>query len=194
MLKNISKELIVRITLISLSAVVAVSLAVNGCNSDSNSIDDLTGDITNPSSVETTDIISEDTPSAAKVSSITFAPVAISSSDAEKTVMRASPSLTVAYDDKTSKSYDLSYKVLAKMGDTIGSGKLGLMTDINDDPILKGGDEDISDGPDGNSLITVGSKHYLVTHMEEAPGEHPPADAPGGAVARRTAPRGVVQL
>ncbi|MDQ7046657.1 MAG: DUF839 domain-containing protein [Sulfurovum sp.] len=136
-----------RITLISLSAVIAVSLAVNGCNSDSNSIDDL-----------------------AKVSSITFAPVAISSNDAEKTVMRVSSSLTVAYDDETSKTYDLSYKVLAKMGNTIGSSKLGLMTDINDDAILKGGEVDISDGPDGNSLITVGSKHYLITHMEERPG------------------------
>ena len=115
MLKNISKELIVRITLISLSAVVAVSLAVNGCNSDSNDSDDLTGDITNPSSVETTGILQEDTKSVAKVSSITFAPVPISSNDAEKTVMRVSPSLTVAYDDETSKTYDLSYKVLAKM-------------------------------------------------------------------------------
>ena len=167
MLKNISKDLIMRITLISLSAVVAVSIAMNGCNNDTNDSDDQTRDITNPIVVEDPHTI----PDEVKVSSISFAPVALSSNDDEKKVMRVSPSITVEYDDKTSKSYDLNYKELAKMGDTIGSGKLGLMTDINDDAILKGGEEDISDGPDGNSLITVGSKHYLVTHMEERPGE-----------------------
>lgn len=142
----ISKDLIVRITAFSLAAVAAVSMAMNGCNSDS-------------------------TTTEAKVSSISFSPVAISANDSEKSVMRVSPSITVDYDDNTSVTYDLTYKELAKMGDTIGTGKIGLMTDINDDPILKGNDEDISDGPDGNSLISVGGKHYLVTHMEEAPGE-----------------------
>jgi len=107
----------------------------------------------------------------AKVSVVSFVPIAISANDSEKSEMRVSPSITVAYDDNTTVSYDLTYKVLAKMGDTIGTGKMGLMTDINGDPILKGNDEDISDGPDGNSLISVGGKHYLVTHMEEAPGQ-----------------------
>ena len=144
----ISKDLIVRITVFSLAAVAAVSMSVNGCNSDSTN-----------------------TEASAKVSSISFSPVALSSNDSEKVAMRVSPSITVDYEDNTSVTYDLSYKVLATMGDTIGTGKIGLMTDINDDPILKGDDEDISDGPDGNSLISVGSKHYLVTHMEEAPGE-----------------------
>ncbi len=78
--------------------------------------------------------------------------------------------MTVTYDDHRSVTYDLSYKVLAAMGDTIGEGKMGLMTDIQGNPILKGNDEDISDGPDGNSLITVGNRHYLITHLEEAPG------------------------
>lgn len=104
------------------------------------------------------------------VSAIFFSPVSLSKNDAEKQQMRISETLTVSYDDNTSRSYDLKYKVLAKMGDTIGSGKIGLMTNINGDPILKGGEEDISDMPDGNSLITVGSKHYLLTHMEERPG------------------------
>ena len=105
-----------------------------------------------------------------KISSISFAPVSLSKDDREKEMMRISPSITVEYDDNTSRSYELKYKVLAMMGETIGSGKVGLMTDINSDPILKGGEEDISDMPDGNSLITVGSKHYLLTHMEERPG------------------------
>jgi len=104
------------------------------------------------------------------ISSISFAPVAISINDAEKKVMRISPTLIVKYDDNTSRTYTLKYKVLATMGDTIGSAKLGLMTDSQNKPILKGGEEDFSDMPDGNSLITVGDKHYLLTHMEERPG------------------------
>ncbi len=111
-----------------------------------------------------------DTEMQRSISSISFSPVAISSNNDEKKVMRISPTLTVKYDDNTSKSYDLSYKVLATMGDTIGRGKLGLMTDTHNKPILKGGEEDISDMPDGNSLISVGNKHYLITHMEERPG------------------------
>jgi hypothetical protein len=96
--------------------------------------------------------------------------VSLSKNDAEKQKMRISETLIVSYDDQTSRIYDLKYKVLARMGDTIGSGKIGLMTDINGDPILKGGEEDISDGPDGNTLISVDNKHYLLTHMEERPG------------------------
>ena len=133
---------------ISTATLVAIGFTVVGCNSSSDSDQTV-----------------------AEVKSITFSPVALSSNDDEKKVMRVSDTLTVTYSDDTSKEYPLSYKVLAKMGDEIGNGKLGQMTDINDDPILKGGEEDISDGPDGNSLIEVGGKHYLVTHMEEAPGE-----------------------
>lgn len=161
---NISKDLIVRITVFSLAAVAVVSMAMNGCNNDS------TDTLTSTTGTAETAVTNTDA-TLAKVSGISFTPVALSSNDREKTVMRVSPSITVDYDDETSVTYDLSYKVLATMGDTIGTGKIGLMTDINDDPILKGNDEDISDGPDGNSLISVGDKHYLVTHMEEAPGE-----------------------
>ncbi|MEN8726536.1 MAG: alkaline phosphatase PhoX [Sulfurovum sp.] len=153
-----------RITVFSLAAVAVVSMAMNGCNNDS------TDTLTSTTGTAETAVTNTDA-TLAKVSGISFTPVALSSNDREKTVMRVSPSITVDYDDETSVTYDLSYKVLATMGDTIGTGKIGLMTDINDDPILKGNDEDISDGPDGNSLISVGDKHYLVTHMEEAPGE-----------------------
>ena len=106
------------------------------------------------------------------VSSIAFAPVELSSNDTEKQSMRVSNKLTVSYSDNTKEEFPLVYKTLAKMGDTIGTGKLGLMTDKNNTPLLKSdGSEDISDGPDGNSLINVGGKSYLVTHMEERPGE-----------------------
>ncbi len=104
------------------------------------------------------------------VTGISFSSVSLSKNDAEKQKMRISETLLVNYDDNTSSIYPLKYRVLARMGDTIGSGKIGLMTDVNHEPILKGGEEDISDMPDGNSLITVGNKHYLITHMEERPG------------------------
>ncbi|MEN8727597.1 MAG: hypothetical protein ABF276_06490 [Sulfurovum sp.] len=42
-----------RITLISLSAVLAVGMAMNGCNSDSNDSDNLTEYISNPLPVNT---------------------------------------------------------------------------------------------------------------------------------------------
>jgi len=106
------------------------------------------------------------------VDSIEFSPVAISANDTEKQTMRVSSALTVKYSDDSTQAFPLSYKTLAKMGDAIGTGTIGLMTDKNDAPILKSdGSQDISDGPDGNSLINVGDKTYLVTHMEERPGE-----------------------
>lgn len=106
----------------------------------------------------------------AKVSTLTFTPLPLSLNDHEKSVMRISPSVTVHYEDNSTTTHALSYKVLARMGDRIGEGRIGLMTNMHGDPILKGGDKDISDGPDGNSLIGVGNKHFLITHMEEAPG------------------------
>jgi len=121
-------------------------------------------------SLDISDSDTVDKSTSKKVIDISFAPVSLSSNDHEKSTMRVSPSITVTYDDKRTVTYDMNYKVLATMGDVIGEGKMGLMTDINGKTILKGDDEDISDGPDGNSLITVGDRHYLITHLEEAPG------------------------
>ena len=106
------------------------------------------------------------------VSSIKFAPLALSANDTEKQNMRVSKKLTVTYSDGSTKDYPLSYKTLMKMGDTIGTGVIGQMTDKNGSPLVKSdGSVDISDGPDGNSIINVGGKTYLITHMEERPGE-----------------------
>ncbi|MCW8822303.1 MAG: DUF839 domain-containing protein, partial [Sulfurovum sp.] len=128
---------------ISTAALVALGFTVVGCNSDSE----------------------------AEVKSIAFSPVTIAANDTEKQEMRVSNNLSVTYSDGSSKDYPLTYKTLMKMGDVIGSGTIGLITDINGDPLLKADDsQDISDGPDGNSLINVGDKTYIVTHMEEAPG------------------------
>lgn len=106
------------------------------------------------------------------VSAVAFSPVALSANDAEKQKMRVSEKLTVTYSDDSTQEYDLSYQTLMKMGDSVGSGVIGQITDKDGLAIKKSdGSNDISDGPDGNSLINVGAKTYLVTHLEEAPGE-----------------------
>ena len=106
------------------------------------------------------------------VSAVTFASVSLSADDTEKQAMRVSSKVTVSYSDETTQEYPLTYKTLMSMGDTVGTGVIGQITNKDGNAILKtDGSNDISDGPDGNSLINVGSKTYLVTHMEEAPGE-----------------------
>ncbi len=106
------------------------------------------------------------------VTALRFEPISISADNAQKKEMRVSPKLTMTYGDKSTQDFPLSYKVLAKMGDRIGQGILGRMTDQDGKPILKAdGSQDISDGPDGNSLISTGGKTFLITHMEERPGE-----------------------
>ena len=113
-----------------------------------------------------------DANASSKVVSIKFAPVALSANDAQKQGMRVSNKLTVTYADGKTKEYPLSYKTLMKMGDKVGNGIIGQMTDKDGKPLKKSdGSIDISDGPDGNSIVNVGGKTYLVTHMEERPGE-----------------------
>jgi secreted PhoX family phosphatase len=137
--------------ILSLSAIVALGIGLSGCGGGGST---------------------SSAPSVVKdIASLSFAPVSIAKNDTEKKEMRVSPSLTVKYNDGSEKTYTLNYKVLARMGDTIGNGKIGLMVDKDGNPILKAdGSEYISDNPDGNSFITVGNKHYLITHMEERPG------------------------
>ena len=138
-----------RYSLLAVTSVVALGLVMIGYNNFSNN-----------------------NSKAKEITSLSFEEVTLASNDIEKKVMRVSPKLTVKYDDNSSKSYDLSYKTLAKMGDKIGNGTIGLITDKDGNPILKAdGSKDISDGPDGNSIINVSGKSYLITHMEERPGE-----------------------
>ena len=138
---------------ISTATLVAIGFVVIGCNSSSDTEDK-----------------AQDTTSKT-VSSIAFAPVELSADDNQKQMMRVSEKLIVTYSDESTQEYPLSFKTLMKMGDTIGSGKIGLMVDKTNNPILKADNsQDISDGPDGNSIINVADKTYLVTHLEESPG------------------------
>ena len=132
---------------LSAAAAAVLTIGWTGCGSDSN--DD-----------------------GASVKAIAFAPLALSANDAEKQQMRVSNRLTVTYSDDSTKTFALSYRTLAKMGDVIGSGTMGLMVDKNGQPLRKSdGSLDISDGPDGNSFFKVGSDYRLITHLEERPGQ-----------------------
>lgn len=106
-----------------------------------------------------------------EISSLSFAPVELATTDQEKRSMRVSNSVKVSYDDNSSKEYPLSFQTFATMGEKIGSGTMGLMVDVEGQAIrAKDGSIDISDGPDGNSFVKVGDDYYLITHMEETPG------------------------
>ena len=106
------------------------------------------------------------------VSGIAFEPLSVSASDSDKAKLRLSNALTVTYSDGSSAVYPLNYKTLAKMGDIIGSGTMGMMVDKDGQPLIKSDDsQDISDGPDGNSFFKVGDQYRLITHLEERPGQ-----------------------
>ncbi len=105
------------------------------------------------------------------IKSVQFIEVPLAQTHEEITHMRVSPELIVHYDDGTTGSYPLSYQPLLKMGDKVGQGTLGLITDINGNAITaKDGSPFISQDPDGNSFISIGGRHFLITHMESMPG------------------------
>ena len=158
---------------ISLAASAALVLSLVGCNSDG--VDGAAGPAgpQGPKGEKGDKGDKGDSANAANkvISSIRFAPLAFSANDTEKQIMRISPKMTVTYNDNTTQDFPLSWKTFAKMGDKIGSGTIGLMTDKDGNALTKSdGSQDISDGPDGNSLINVGGKSYIITHMEERPG------------------------
>lgn len=107
-----------------------------------------------------------------EIQSIQFSAVPLAKNADEKRIMRVSPLLTIHYSNGKTAHFPLHYNTLAKMGTTIGNGTLGLMTDIDNKPLLRAdGSQDISHNPDGNSIIHSGENTYLITHMEEVPGE-----------------------
>lgn len=106
---------------------------------------------------------------ASVVSSVEFTntPAPSTAADMVKTV--TSSKAIVSYADGSTVEYPLSYNLLFKTTDKIGSntneaGRLydntgaGLV-DANNAPV-------ISETPDANSLLTVGGKQFLVTHYE----------------------------
>jgi len=105
------------------------------------------------------------------VQSVSFKEVPLPQSDADLKSVKVSPALIVKYSDGSTKEYPLSYEVIAKTGDKIGSWEFGMFYDIDLQPILADdGSKTYSQWPDANSLIKVNNTVYLITHFEEPPG------------------------
>lgn len=139
-------------------------LGIAGCNSSS--------DTANTNAAVDTANTSPAANQVKEVTGVSFSPLPLSANDAEKQQMRVSETLTVDYSDGSNASFPLSYKTLMKMGDTVGTGTMGLMVAKNGNPLTKSdGSQDISDGPDGNSFFKVGDQYRLITHLEERPGQ-----------------------
>jgi len=108
---------------------------------------------------------------AAKAKDISFAPVSLSENDVQKSQLRVTPALSLTFEHNHTSTYPLSYHTLAKSGEKIGSGTMGLLTDKSGQGLYThDGKARISVNPDGSSLIRVDSRYLLLTHMEEAPG------------------------
>jgi secreted PhoX family phosphatase len=75
----------------------------------------------------------------------------------------------VSYSDGSSKDYPLSYNVLFKTTDKIGTNtnEAGRLYDASGTALVDAnGAPVIAETPDSNSLLSVGGKDYLVTHYE----------------------------
>ena len=106
------------------------------------------------------------------VAALKFQSLPLSQNDAQKRSLRVSPSVEVELADGTKERYAMEYVTLARSGDRIGSGVIGLLVDKDGHPLRSSdGSPKISNNPDGNSLVSFGKKGYLVTHFEERPGQ-----------------------
>jgi secreted PhoX family phosphatase len=73
------------------------------------------------------------------------------------------------YSDGSSVEYPLSYNVLYKNTDKIGfsATEAARLYDVSGNALLDAnGDPVVAETPDANTFLTVGGKHYLVTHYE----------------------------
>jgi len=103
----------------------------------------------------------------AGVTSVEFTNTPAPSSYADMVSAITSSKAIVTYDDGTTQEFPLSYNVLFKNTDNIGTNEAGRLYDVNGSPLVDAnGAPVIAETPDSNSLLTVGGKHYLVTHYE----------------------------
>ncbi len=108
-------------------------------------------------------------PLARKIVSVDFTSTPAPTTDADILITRTMSSAVVRYTDGSVKSYPLSYNLLFKNTDKVGSNKYeaarlydvdgGALNDLNGDPV-------IAETPDANSLLSVDGKLFLVTHYE----------------------------
>lgn len=116
------------------------------------------------------------TPAAIPSSSVAFAEVTAPSTDAERQLVRVTPTVTV-----DGKSYPISFTVLARSGDAIGSGSNNIwgqhidalgnpMTSYSDQDLVINGKAGISSSPDHTTLLQRGGKLFSISQFEELSG------------------------
>lgn len=104
---------------------------------------------------------------ASVVTSVEFTNTPAPSSYADMVMPITSSKAIVTYADGTSEEYPLTYNVLFKNTDTIGTNEAGRLYDVNGSPLVDAnGAAVIAETPDANSILTVGGTQYLVTHYE----------------------------
>ncbi len=104
-----------------------------------------------------------------KVASVDFTATPAPQTDADLLTTKTTSSAIVRYADGSVKSYPLSYNVLFKNTDKVGSNTYeaarlydidgNALKDLNGDPV-------VAETPDANSLLNVSGKLFLVTHYE----------------------------
>jgi hypothetical protein len=71
------------------------------------------------------------------------------------------------YDDGSTSEHPLAYRRLFRNTDTLGRHEAARLYDVTGQPLVDpNGDPVIAETPDANSLLTVGGRHFLVTHYE----------------------------
>ncbi len=102
---------------------------------------------------------------------VSFAPLSIPATDAEKSVVRISPSATTYCCGGKRETWPLEYRVLFRSGWQDQEGHTaGLITGRDGMPLKQGAAPFISNNPDADTFIKTGGNYYLFTHFEESPG------------------------
>lgn len=87
--------------------------------------------------------------------------------DAERVSTVTTSKAVVRWSDGTTTEHPLSYRRLYKNTDVLGSHEAARLYDAKGRPLLDlNGDPVVAETPDANSLLTVGGRHFLVTHYE----------------------------
>ncbi len=94
---------------------------------------------------------------------MTFSPIPVSTTDEMKRSIVTSDSVTIDGAETT-----IGYHIIARSGDTIGSGTFAMLTDKDGNPV-KGESEYGSPDADFTSFLPRGDKLYSITHFESRP-------------------------
>lgn len=96
---------------------------------------------------------------------LTFAPVPVPVADADRRGVIASSVVRAG-----ARDYPIAFYTLFRSGDTIRGVTTGAIVDANGQPLTSGGTALVSDYPDFSSLLSVGTRLFMVTHYERIPG------------------------